>query len=179
MLLCCTTDVSLEFPTMHQRFSFVPLVSRFHWKVQRSVYVLHFDFFKRFLMVCVSWLELSLTDAVVKFISIILCCRSYICLVHKVLLLRHLLFKGHLDLFIHICSCLSWWLWVCHCLVMYVDSWFHVWHTTVANFHIFLLEIFKKLMVWWKVFVTAFIRRIKPNYFSFPLLFWGCGWGIF
>ena len=103
-----------------------------------------FCFFKRFLMVCVSWLELSLTDAVVKFISIILCCRSYICLVHKVLLLRHLLFKGHLDLFIHICSCLSWWLWVCHCLVMYVDSWFHVWHTTVANFHIFSIGNFQK-----------------------------------
>ena len=34
MLLCCTTDVSLEFPTICQHFCFVPLVSRFHWKVE-------------------------------------------------------------------------------------------------------------------------------------------------
>ena len=30
LLLCCTTDVSLEFTTI----CFVPLVSRFHWKVE-------------------------------------------------------------------------------------------------------------------------------------------------
>ena len=30
LLLCCMTDVSLEFPTIYQHFSFVTLVSRFH-----------------------------------------------------------------------------------------------------------------------------------------------------
>ena len=34
LLMCCTTDVSLEFPTIYQHFCFVPLASRFHWKVQ-------------------------------------------------------------------------------------------------------------------------------------------------
>ena len=34
LLMCCTTDVPLEFPTIYQHFSFVPLASRFYWKVQ-------------------------------------------------------------------------------------------------------------------------------------------------
>ena len=34
LFLSCTTDVSLEFPTIYQHSCFVPLVSRFHWKVQ-------------------------------------------------------------------------------------------------------------------------------------------------
>ena len=38
------------------------------------------------------------------------------------------------------------------CYVCYY--WFHVWHTTVANFHIVSVEDFWKFMVWWKVFVN-------------------------
>ena len=34
LLMCCTTDVSLESPTIYLHFYFVPLTSRFHWKVQ-------------------------------------------------------------------------------------------------------------------------------------------------
>ena len=37
LFMRCTTDVSLEFPTIYQiyqHFSFVYLASRFHWKVQ-------------------------------------------------------------------------------------------------------------------------------------------------
>ena len=33
LLICCTTNVSLEFPTIYQNFPFVPLACRFYWKV--------------------------------------------------------------------------------------------------------------------------------------------------
>ena len=84
-------------------------------------------------------------------------------------------------------SCLSWWFCLFHLLVMYVDSWFHVWHTTVANFHIDSVKDFRKPILWWKVcanqiwektpYVRSYIHtitRIKRNYVSFPLLFWVC-----
>ena len=34
LLMCCTTDVSLEFATIYQHFCFVLLGARFRWKVQ-------------------------------------------------------------------------------------------------------------------------------------------------
>ena len=53
--------------------------------LENSVSVLYFLFIKRFLMVCVSCLELGLTDALVNFACIILCRRCYICLALNVI----------------------------------------------------------------------------------------------
>ena len=113
---------------------------------------------------------------------------------NKNLLLIYLLFKQYLDLFIQlpglawadgcgfITVCLSL---VCHCF----DSWFHVWHTTIANIHFVSVDDFGKHKVWWKVlpkfgknlclYKNSCYRKIKPNYISFLLLFWCFCWGIF
>ena len=42
LLLCCTTDVSLEFHTIYQTFCFAPLVSRFQWNVQCLFCIFYF-----------------------------------------------------------------------------------------------------------------------------------------
>ena len=111
-----------------------------------------FSVFKRFSMACALWLELGLTDAVVNFISIILCRWSYICLVQNVITEKLTVSGAFRFVYTATCSFLSWWLWlwVCHCLVVCVDSLFHVCHTVVVNFHIVSVEDFRKLMMWWK-----------------------------
>ena len=141
MFLCSTSDVSIGFPTIYHHFCFVLLVSRFHWKV-RCLFV--FFVFKRFSVVSVSWLELGFTDAAVTLIFVILGRRFCIFLVQHVIT-ETLIFKGALG-FVHIVTsfCLNWWSWVCHCFIMYIDTWFHVWHTIVANFHIASVERFWK-----------------------------------
>ena len=70
-----TTDVLMEFSTIYQHFCFVLLVL-----IGKFSAVVYFLF-----LVCVLWFELSLTYAVVNFVSTILCQRCYICLIQKVI----------------------------------------------------------------------------------------------
>ena len=143
MLLCCTTDVSLEFPTIYQHFCLVPLVFRFHWKICIFLYFLFLKDSRWFHIVTWTWFHWCRSKF--HFYNSLSSMLYLTCA--KTLLLRHLLFKGRLDLFIQLHDfCLTWWLWVCQCLVMDVDSWFHV-------FHIVSVEDFWKLMVWWKMFL--------------------------
>ena len=153
LLLCYRIDVSLEFLTIYQQFCFVPLVSRFHWKVQCLFCIFCFQkIFDGLRIMTWTWSHW---------------CRSKFYFYNSLSSMLYLPFTKYYDwdtyclrgswvclysymFWVHV---LSWRLWLCHCLVMYVDFWFHVWHATVAAFHIVSVEDFRKFMVRWKVFV--------------------------
>ena len=69
----------------------------FQISIEKFIVCFIFLIFERFLMVCISWLELFLTDARVNFISVTLCYNVILAL-YKTIFLGQLLFRRQLDL---------------------------------------------------------------------------------
>ena len=145
MLMCCTSDVSLQFPTVYQHFCFVPLAFKFHWKVQCM-----------FCIFCLSNIFNGLRILTWAWSN---WCRSKFYFCNSLSSMLHLpcAKRYYWDTY-----CL-WGIWIFLYRYMFLLElmvvllslpcyvcWFliYVWHTTVADFHIISVEYFWKLMVW-------------------------------
>ena len=114
-------------------------------------------------MVCVSWLEFGLTDALVNFICIILCRLCYICLALNVITEKLVVYEAFGFVYTVTCSSLSWWLWFVTVLLCtsILDFMFGIQLKQI--FILFLLNIFENLCCGGKCLSTNF-RKKRPTF---------------